>query len=78
MSNIVPFKPDAKCDGCGATGAYDFYGDYYCESCCAQMEESDKEPMPPEPIEERRHRCHCERPAGFCICGSEQDISSCP
>ena len=29
----VPFEPDAICDGCGARGAWDFCGDYYCCQC---------------------------------------------
>lgn len=33
MSKIVPFKPNEKCDSCGALGAYDFYGDYSCQKC---------------------------------------------
>jgi hypothetical protein len=33
MSRDVPFNPKAVCDICGATGAYDFMGDYSCQKC---------------------------------------------
>lgn len=33
MSKIVPFKEDAVCDDCGAKGAFDFMGDYFCDTC---------------------------------------------
>jgi hypothetical protein len=33
MSREVPFDKDAKCDECGAVGAYDFMGDYACQAC---------------------------------------------
>lgn len=33
MGKDVPFDPQARCDDCGALGAYDFYGDNACEAC---------------------------------------------
>lgn len=33
MTRLVPFKEHKVCDGCGAQGAYDFMGDYYCQAC---------------------------------------------
>lgn len=33
MGRDVPFDDDEICDGCGALGAYDFYGDYFCQKC---------------------------------------------
>jgi len=33
MGRDVPFNPIAICDNCGAVGAYDFMGDYLCQSC---------------------------------------------
>lgn len=33
MGRDVPFKPEATCDECGAKGAYDFMGDYFCQKC---------------------------------------------
>ena len=33
MSREVPFDKEAECDVCGATGAYDFMGDYTCADC---------------------------------------------
>lgn len=29
----VPFKKEARCDDCGAKGAWDFMGDYICTKC---------------------------------------------
>jgi hypothetical protein len=28
-----PFEAEAKCDGCGAIGAWDIYGDLLCDKC---------------------------------------------
>ena len=39
MGREAPFKADAICDGCGATGAFDFMGDYACEACSTTTEE---------------------------------------
>jgi len=36
MGRDVPFHPDAKCDECGADGAFDFMGDYLCVDCSAR------------------------------------------
>ena len=36
MSREVPFEPDAICDACGVTGAYDLMGDHLCPSCLAK------------------------------------------
>jgi len=33
MSRYVPFDKDAVCDGCGALGAFDFMGDFFCQKC---------------------------------------------
>lgn len=54
-SRTVPFDPDAVCDDCGATGAYDFMGDYVCSKCA----EAGGDDQPAEGI----HSCHpnCER-----------------
>ena len=30
---MIPFEPDAICDCCGARGATDYMGDYYCPKC---------------------------------------------
>lgn len=30
---VVPFEYDEKCDICGQQGAFDFYGDLYCQTC---------------------------------------------
>lgn len=32
-SNNFEFCPDKKCDFCGAIGAIDLYGDYFCIDC---------------------------------------------
>jgi len=29
----IPYEANAKCDTCGARGAYDVMGDYFCENC---------------------------------------------
>ena len=36
MSRDVPFDKDAVCDGCGAMGAFDFMGDFFCPKCLAE------------------------------------------
>jgi hypothetical protein len=28
-----PFDDNFECDVCGTLGAFDIYGDYYCENC---------------------------------------------
>ena len=33
MAKLVLWHLKAICDGCGNTGAYDFYGDYFCDLC---------------------------------------------
>jgi hypothetical protein len=33
MDRTIPFEPDAICEECGATGAFDFMGDYLCYEC---------------------------------------------
>lgn len=33
MGRDVPFKPDAICDDCGAKGAYDLMGVFFCQEC---------------------------------------------
>lgn len=33
----VPFDPAETCDICGALGAFDFMGDYYCAECLADL-----------------------------------------
>ncbi len=29
----IPFDDNQRCDDCGKNGAYDFMGDYLCQSC---------------------------------------------
>jgi len=36
MNREVPFDDDAICDICGHKGAFDFMGDYICESCASE------------------------------------------
>ena len=36
MSRDVPFDEKAICDGCGALGAFDFMGDFFCQKCLAE------------------------------------------
>jgi pyruvate/2-oxoacid:ferredoxin oxidoreductase beta subunit len=43
MSRDIAFDEDAICDGCGATGAFDFMGDFFCEKCLLQMADEDVE-----------------------------------
>lgn len=38
----VDFEPDLTCDICGTKGAYDFYGDYYCDKCLGCKEPKDE------------------------------------
>ena len=33
MSRDVPYEADAICDRCGAKGATDYMGDYFCHKC---------------------------------------------
>ena len=33
------FNKDLVCDKCGITGAYDIYGDNFCDKCLAEWEE---------------------------------------
>ena len=33
MSRDVYYDKNAKCDECGAVGAFDFMGDYICMKC---------------------------------------------
>ena len=39
----VPFDEGAKCDECGAQGAFDFMGDFYCMPCLEKLSETQKE-----------------------------------
>ena len=39
MSRDIPYNPNAVCDRCGAKGAYDFMGDYYCPDCLTADED---------------------------------------
>lgn len=39
MSRSVPFNEIAKCGGCGAIGAFDFMGDYFCADCAGTLVE---------------------------------------
>ena len=41
-SRIVPFDDDLVCDECGAKGAFDFMGDYYCGPCASQFIEKEE------------------------------------
>lgn len=49
----VPYNKQAKCDGCGAVGAYDFMGDYVCSGCM------DKE----QPVSDYKDMCALVRDA---------------
>lgn len=42
-SRLIPFDPEAICDGCGAQGAYDFMGDLLCADCSSEIECEDEE-----------------------------------
>ena len=53
-SREFEFDPDAVCDGCGKKGAFDIYGDYYCEECLKPK----KKPKKKEKSEEG-HACNC-------------------
>lgn len=37
MGREVPFHLDEKCDECGATGVFDFMGDYMCGACASKV-----------------------------------------
>jgi hypothetical protein len=37
LDRTVPFDEKAICDGCKASGAYDFMGDYICQNCLDKM-----------------------------------------
>lgn len=36
-SRNVPFDENAKCDDCGAKGAFDFMGDFLCTECALKI-----------------------------------------
>lgn len=36
MGRDVPFKSNMKCDVCGTLGAFDFMGDYMCQTCTSR------------------------------------------
>lgn len=36
----IPFDEEAKCDECGAQGAFDFMGDFYCKACIEKFSEN--------------------------------------
>lgn len=41
MSREVIYIPDTDCDICGARGAFDFMGDFFCLKCAAaRMEDA--------------------------------------
>ena len=42
-SRDVPFEIDAICDECGAKGAFDFMGDYFCPKCLRKAYEEIEE-----------------------------------
>lgn len=52
MGKEVPYKPEKICDGCGKAGAFDFYGDYLCETCCGldDLDDIDEEDLKSEDI----------------------------
>lgn len=33
----LPFNEAHKCDKCGRSGAFDFYGDFLCPSCAMTL-----------------------------------------
>lgn len=37
MSRDIPFDKNAKCDWCGAKGAFDFMGDFICPNCAVTI-----------------------------------------
>ena len=37
MNREIPHDEDAICDECGAKGAYDFMGDYFCVECVRNL-----------------------------------------
>jgi hypothetical protein len=37
----IPFEGDAVCDSCGAIGAFDVMGDYFCEQCMKDFTQED-------------------------------------
>lgn len=43
MGRDVPFNPEAICDCCGKTGAYNFMGDFSCEECAARAFADDRQ-----------------------------------
>lgn len=40
-ARFFEFDDDAICDVCGEKGAYDVYGDYFCDNCLLEMERED-------------------------------------
>lgn len=38
MNFEIDYIPTLKCDRCGAKGAYDFLGDFFCENCIFMCE----------------------------------------
>lgn len=64
MSRSVPFNEIAKCDGCGATGAFDFMGDYFCADCAGTLVEKD-EAMTDQPTTSTAEQAFKGKPA-FC------------
>ena len=41
----IPYDATAECCSCGAVGAYDFMGDFYCPVCAEEMLEEKREEM---------------------------------
>jgi len=48
MSREVRYDEEAICDGCGNKGAFDFYGDFFCEDCTEKIIRKQREEMEDE------------------------------
>ena len=46
-SREFEYEPEAICDGCGAKGAFDIYGDYLCPECLTPKKK--RRPTQPAP-----------------------------
>lgn len=44
MDRDIPFDKTAICDWCGAIGAFDVMGDFYCSNCILSAIPLDDEP----------------------------------
>ena len=44
MNRTIPYFPEVFCDVCGALGAYDVMGDYFCDKCMEDFTQEDEQP----------------------------------